>query len=245
MKIANTDKQQKHNNGLKLMFDIEYNSVNRCGESLCGDSFLRLDQGDSTLIIHSDGLGHGERAHSLSRGLCSIVAANWNGRDFISNLTETLNSELHKSVSEGFAYATFTIIELNHKRGRAVVVEFENPPTLFFRENRLQLMQRHKIETVIFGRLRKLFVSEIDINIGDTLIVYSDGVTLSGVGKKDMQWGWQENGVLSLISNISSRRQLSILSVSELAARISERAIENDRYYTKDDISVVVVRLRQ
>lgn len=220
---------------------IDYQSVNCYGETLCGDSYLREDEGDRTVIVHSDGMGHGPMANVLSELTCEIVMSEWSGRESVAHVMEMLASRLPLCSIRGIGYSTFTLIDINHKDSSVIIVEYENPPTVMFRGTQTLICEWESVPVYYKEQHREVLVSAVKLRLGDTLVVCSDGVTQSGLGLEGLPKGWGNLNLACFVERVITMRK-DELTASELAARIIARAVENEKYYPRDDISAMVVR---
>ncbi len=225
------------------MIEVDYQSVNCYGESLCGDSFLREDVGKRTIIVHSDGMGHGPKANVLSELTCEIVMSEYMGKKSITRVVETLASRLPLCSVRGIGYSTFTLIDVNKLSNKTIIVEYDNPPTLIFRGNEPLIVDWDVIDIEYKGQTKELLISEVTLKEGDTIVVCSDGVTQSGLGTDSMPKGWGSTALGHFIEKIISLRSSSTLTATELAARVVEKAVENEKYYPRDDISCTAIRI--
>ncbi len=218
--------------------DADFHSVNCYGESLCGDSFLREDNRGHILMVASDGLGHGNRANTLSEMTCEIVMSEWNGVESLDDLMHSISRRLPICPVRGVAYATFTLIDYCRSSGVATIVEYDSPSTLLFRGAEPLTAQWDMAS----AQGRDFMVTELEMKRGDRIVVVSDGVTQSGLGRDKTPRGWGSVALSNFVGDIISHRGVEGLSSGELSARVVERALENDMYYPKDDISCCVVK---
>ncbi len=222
---------------MALSIDIDFQSVNCYGETLCGDSFLREDSKGRTTIVHSDGLGHGPRANILSEITCEIVMSEWKNLDSLPRLMEVLAYRLPICSVRGIGYSTFTLIDFDHSTSVATIVEYDNPPTIMCRGIQPYIAEWEMVDIDFKGQQKTLLVSEHKVKRGDTIVVCSDGVTQSGLGLEGTPRGWGSNALSHFVERVIVKRRDRGLAADELASRVVERAVENDRYYPKDDIS--------
>lgn len=234
----------------KEKFFIEVGSYqnNKFNNIVCGDCvLLRKCIGENrNIAVLSDGLGSGVKANVLST-MTASMAMNFRVRHepilrTIKAIMDTLPVDSVRNIS----YSTFTIIDVDSD-GEAKVVEFDNPPLLLVRDNKVT---RIKTDDTIIKRKaegdrqdeRLIKMSNITLKKEDRLICFSDGVSQSGIGNRDMPFGW-EDGIDEFIEELVKKKPK--ISARELSMRIVKQAELNDILKPKDDTSCVVLYVRE
>jgi hypothetical protein len=86
------------------------------------------------------------------------------------------------------AYATFTIIEVDHPVNQFRIINFDNPPVLYFHRGHLNPLRSSTSN--ILGR--QINITEGELRLGDFLGMISDGVLHAGLGTTwNFGWGWE------------------------------------------------------
>lgn len=234
----------------KEKFFIEVGSYqnNKFNNIVCGDCvLLRKCIGENrNIAVLSDGLGSGVKANVLST-MTASMAMNFRVRHepilrTIKAIMDTLPVDSVRNIS----YSTFTIIDVDSD-GEAKIVEFDNPPLLLVRDNKVT---RIKTDDTIIKRKaegnrqdeRLIKMSNITLKKEDRLICFSDGVSQSGIGNRDMPFGW-EDGIDEFIEELVKKKPK--ISARELSMRIVKQAELNDILKPKDDTSCVVLYVRE
>lgn len=234
----------------KEKFFIEVGSYqnNKFNNIVCGDCvLLRKCIGENrNIAVLSDGLGSGVKANVLST-MTASMAMNFRVRHepilrTIKAIMDTLPVDSVRNIS----YSTFTIIDVDSD-GEAKIVEFDNPPLLLVRDNKVT---RIKTDDTIIKRKaegdrqdeRLIKMSNITLKKEDRLICFSDGVSQSGIGNRDMPFGW-EDGIDEFIEELVKKNPK--ISARELSMRIVKQAELNDILKPKDDTSCVVLYVRE
>lgn len=234
----------------KEKFFIEVGSYqnNKFNNIVCGDCvLLRKCIGENrNIAVLSDGLGSGVKANVLST-MTASMAMNFRVRHepilrTIKAIMDTLPVDSVRNIS----YSTFTIIDVDSD-GEAKIVEFDNPPLLLVRDNKVT---RIKTDDTIIKRKaegdrqdeRLIKMSNITLKKEDRLICFSDGVSQSGIGNRDMPFGW-EDGIDEFIEELVKKKPK--ISARELSMRIVKQAELNDILKSKDDTSCVVLYVRE
>lgn len=225
--------------------DVNCSQKNYGNERICGDVFLsrKLNEEDRTIIVLSDGMGHGVKANVLAT-LTSTMALNFTSEHKEpEKIAEMIMNTLPVCSERKMSYSTFTIIDIEPD-GKVNIIEYDNPQTLILRKNQVYdpewnciIMQSDKnagkeIKTCSFYPKKE-----------DRIIVSTDGITQAGLGTDKYPFGWgldnMKDYALKLIDNnhrISARR---------LAGKIVTMAHKTDGYFSRDDTSCAVVYFRE
>lgn len=218
---------------------IDFQAINCYGETLCGDSFLQENLAYDNVFILSDGMGHGPQANLLSSITCDVVMSEWEGIDSMEHIVAMLGELLPPCPVRGIGYSTFTILDFNHESSILSIVEYDNPPTLLFRGNTPLTVNWDAKEVVFKGQKKELLCTQIKVKAGDRVVVCSDGVTQSGLGLEGLPCGWGSLGLSRFVERVITMR--GEVTSSELVSRIISKAIENEQYYPRDDISCMAL----
>ena len=234
----------------KEKFFIEVGSYqnNKFNNIVCGDCvLLRKCFGENrNIVVLSDGLGSGVKANVLST-MTASMAMNFRVRHepilrTIKAIMDTLPVDSVRNIS----YSTFTIVDVDSD-GEAKIVEFDNPPLLLVRDNSIYKIDSNEI--VIKREAegehqdeRVIKISDLKLKKEDRLICFSDGVSQSGIGNRDMPFGW-EDGINDFVKELIEKHPR--ISARELSMRIVKQAELNDILKPKDDTSCVVLYVRE
>jgi hypothetical protein len=81
------------------------------------------------------------------------------------------------------------------------------------------------------------------MDYGDRIIIFSDGVSQSGMGSKTYPLGWRRNELIESINKEISENQQ--VSARQLSQKIVAKAKMNDMLKPKDDITCAVIYFRK
>ncbi|WP_423128335.1 SpoIIE family protein phosphatase [Gaoshiqia sp. Z1-71] len=215
------------------------------GEVVCGDVFhtRRISEEGRTILVLSDGIGHGVRANVLAT-LTASMALNYTSFHTKPEIAANIFMRVLPRSSDGKeSYATFTIIEIDNNE-LVRIINYDNPPTIILRNG--HPFAPREIEMNIRGEEnvgKILRIREFKPQKGDRVIFITDGVAQSGLGSKKHPEGWGQPEV-SLFAQKQIARE-SEISATRLARKILNQAAMNDDFELKDDTSCGVVYFRQ
>ena len=190
---------------MKYFFDINYKSINKYSEELCGDKVEYVYTDDGIIVVMSDGLGSGVKANILATMTVKIAVTMLREGASIDDTIETIINTLPECKVRKLAYSTFTIIVID-KDNNAYIAEYDNPPYFFYSHKRIIPIE--KKERVIGNK--KIYESNIRLGMGDALCVVSDGAIHAGIGQMlNLGWSWDEiNEYLMELNKVNRSSQL-------------------------------------
>ncbi len=228
-------------------FYIEVNSQQRnCdSERISGDVFLYryIKEEDRVIAVLSDGMGHGVKANILAT-LTSTMALNFTREHKeVERTAELIMNTLPVCSERKISYSTFTIVDIE-STARTTILEYDNPSSIILRGNKLLdpdwrnvILKKGKhagkiLRTCTFSPLKE-----------DRIIMFTDGVSQSGMGSESFPFGWEQNNVSSYAASLISGEHS--ISAMILAGKIVTMAHKNDNYKAKDDISCAAIYFRE
>lgn len=186
-------------------FDINYKSINKYKEELCGDKVEYIYDDDGCIIVISDGLGSGVKANILATMTTKIAVTMLKNNASIDDTIETIINTLPECKVRKLAYSTFTIIKIDNENN-AYIAEYDNPAYFYYSNKRIIPVEKR--ERIIGSK--KIYESNIKLNIGDTICVVSDGAIHAGIGQL-LNLGWSRDEVneyLKELINVNKSSQL-------------------------------------
>ena len=232
-----------------IFIDVDYAQFYKSGQKIGGDVFLLSRNPDNNQVVCtlSDGLGSGVKANVLA-SLTAHMAHKLSFSEMdLTHSAKIIMNTLPVCKERKISYSTFTIADIRHPSLDDIginLVEYDNPPALLFRGGKSISWEREKIDLQRDGAFKKeeLFRSYLKMEVGDRLIIFSDGVTQAGMGKA-LPLGWRVEGVRQFAQQQIERNPS--ISSHELSQSIVRKANTLDRLSSKDDITCMVVYARK
>ncbi len=220
---------------MKYFLDINYKSINKFGEELCGDKVEVVPTDDGYIAVLSDGLGSGVKANILSTLTSKIAATMLKNGATIEETIETIINTLPECKVRRLAYSTFTIVKIDHDYN-AYIAEYDSPNFFYYKNGFNVNVEKREL---IIGS-KKVYESNIKLNLGDTINVISDGALHAGIGGMlNLGWGWDEiNEYLYGLNKINPTSQ--ILNGNFIG-------VCNNLYDNKpgDDTTILTIKVRK
>lgn len=219
-----------------LWTEAGYVSLNKRGETLCGDRVEIAGGGerDVTMVL-ADGLGSGVKANILATLTSKIVCTLADGGMPIEEWVSTVASTLPVCSVRQVAYSTFTLVRIVDNR-MAHIVQFDNPATIVLREG--EPLAYPTTTRTVAGKT--IWESAFPVQCGDVFICLSDGAEYAGTGRT-LNFGWSREA----IAQFASANYLPQNAAKSTAGLIAD---ECNRLYggePGDDTTVAVLRVRR
>ncbi len=217
-----------------LTTETGYVSLNKHGETLCGDR-VKCSSGDhDTVLVLADGLGSGVKANILSTLTSTILCTMIDGGMSIEASIDTVARTLPVCKVRGVAYSTFTVIRVIDNR-LALMIQFDNPLAVVLRGGK---RYDYPVTTrTVEGKL--IHESRFEVEEGDVFIAMSDGAPHAGVGHA-LNHGWQRENIIDFIE----ANYLPGSSAKYIAASIVDECNRLYEGQPGDDTTVAVLRVR-
>ncbi len=172
---------------MRLVVEYAWDSLNKTGEELCGDSVIIRSGADSFVAVLSDGLGSGVKASILSTLTAEIAAHLFDAGGSVEEVMQTLVETLPECSVRKLAYATFSVLTVKNGR-EAALFEFDSPPLILVRDSALLDIPL----TVREVKGRSVREARFDLREGDCMVMITDGYEHAGLGGMyRLGWGWK------------------------------------------------------
>lgn len=230
-----------------IYVEISCRKVNCHSDRICGDSFVQryIPSQNRTIAILSDGMGHGIKANVLSTLTTSIILNMVEGNESLQTIARTILKTLPVCSVRKISYSTFTIFNYNHYNNQVSIIEYDNPQSIIVRHGAIFSPEwdcQEIEDELTHTNRRTILTTTYQAERGDRIVFCSDGVTQSGMGSDSQPFGW---GRTKLQEYILTTTNHTTIAAHDLAQRIVQRAIILDKDVPRDDISCVVIHLRE
>ncbi|MCT4615644.1 MAG: SpoIIE family protein phosphatase [Marinifilaceae bacterium] len=224
----------------KYFVEIAYNQIKKDGKSVCGDVFLsrKIKAENRSIAILSDGLGSGIKANVLATMTASMAMNFTKINEPIERTAEIIMNTLPVDSERKISYASFSILDIENS-GETKVVEYGNPQFILIRKGKDTKIDHNIVEI----QNKNIRLYKLKAEKQDRIILFSDGVSQSGMGKEDMPFGWQNKEIKKYIENLINEDKY--ISAHKLSRAIVNKAKKNDSYVSKDDITCSVIYFRK
>lgn len=217
-----------------VFVDVDYSSLNKYREELCGDKVEILRNDESVIIVLADGLGSGVKANILATLTSKIIGTMLSLGATIDEAVETIINTLPICKERDLAYSTFTILQIFNS-GECYLIEFDNPSAI-----RLVKGKHNELDKE-FREVDNKLIKESRFNMSpnDAIILVSDGAIHAGVGQC-LNLGWQWDNVRDYAEKVY-RRDSSSKNISKLILSACENLYVG---MPGDDTTVVCAKMR-
>ncbi|MBI9031790.1 SpoIIE family protein phosphatase [bacterium] len=229
-----------------FFIEVDYIQKFKFGQKVCGDTFLSSKVKDDKRIIAtlSDGLGSGVRANVISSMTAKMALTYSCNKYNIIKAAETIMKTLPVDSIRKISYATFTIVDIDYQ-GKCSIVDYDNPPFILLRGNKSMhpYIKSHEGKIENLKRKYTINMANFQLELGDKLIFFSDGVNQSGMGSNAYPLGWGNENVREYCQFLVDK--YPNLSARSFAQEIVEHATANSNYKPQDDITCCVINIRK
>lgn len=197
--------------------------------SVCGDSVTSFRTPEATVILLTDGIGSGIKANiyanMASARLEKLFETGFSLRRAFTSLVTTM----HESRGTDMPYSVFTVARILNN-GEATILAYEMPESIFVGRHSATVLKRRNFT---LGR-EVISESNLFLEPGEGLLMYSDGITLAGIGGKT-RLGWSSNEVCRFVNDCMVAGEKK----QKLYQRIHQQARELWSTPCGDDCTVV------
>lgn len=229
----------------EVFTEMECIQYAKTGESACGDffQFLRLRGGKRNIAVLSDGLGSGVKAR-LPAAMTTAMAMRFIRSDLeLLRSVEIIMDALPVCRVRKISYAAFSVADIR-AGGKSRVLEMGNPHSIHLRGvSEVPPMEESELVSERFPG-RAVICRTCRLELGDRLILCTDGVTQAGLGHPEYLSGWGRKGLLEFArKKIEEEPGISAGGLAAAAAFRARTLIPGGN--CPDDISCMVIYLRR
>ncbi len=227
-----------------FFIEVSCQQKNYDGERICGDVFIsqRVQGEDRTIVVLSDGMGHGVKANVLAT-LTSTMALNFTKEHKdIHTIADIIMNTLPVCSVRKMSYSTFTIVDIEHN-GDIQILEYDNPECFVMRgTSQLDIEWQCVILNSEKNTGKELKYCTFTPQKEDRIVLWSDGVIQSGMGSKDYPFGWGDEARNFVVRMVKSEPDIS---ARKLSSKVVNMAGVNDGYHPKDDTTCATIYFRE
>lgn len=218
-----------------LCVDIASRSLIKYEEELCGDMVQTVRDGDSSVLVLSDGLGSGVKANILATLTSKIISTMISEKMSIEECVNTVISTLPVCKTRGVAYSTFTIIKVTNN-SYAEIIQYDNPKVILLRDGK-----NYEFPTttkIIAGK--EIVEGKVKLEENDVFVAMSDGAIYAGVGTT-LNYGWQRENIIEFLEGNYSP-ELSAQGIASITADACDDLYD---HMPGDDTTIAVIKVRE
>ena len=172
-----------------LHYEIEFEQRAKNKRGICGDVFYWERTPKETIMLLSDGLGHGIKANIAANLCVSRLKELLHNGFSVRNAFATVAKTMDEAVAKELPYAVCTVVRILPD-GMTTVLSFEMPSPILVSK---------KISTILNQRMIKIGNNNIGeatcvLSPNDAIMIMSDGITQAGLGR-GLKLGWESTGV--------------------------------------------------
>ena len=207
--------------------------TNKADESVSGDSSLQTKLKDGKyLIALSDGMGSGPDARKSSQ-----IAVKMLGRLLLNGFDKETSMELINNTilanSNNETYATLDIMILDLYKGNIEYIKNGAAPTFVKNKKSVDIIKNIALPTGILNNV-DLILFDRDLEDDDIIVMCTDGIIDS-----NKEYQNKELWVKDILENIETTNTQKIADI------ILKEAVDNDYGKPKDDMSIIVVKIKK
>lgn len=201
---------------------------------VCGDTYLSHRTLEYTIFILCDGIGSGVYANIASITCANRLLELLIKSNSMRSITEMVAENMHRARNEEFPFSAFIAVKILND-GQFTVYTYEAPNPIIIKDgyalelNSVKRNTGHEIVGSASGVLE----------IGDSLIIMSDGITQAGLGRNNVL-GIGEKGIVEFIN----RRLPQTGDLHGIPSAIMEMADELSGGVNEDDATIIALNCR-
>lgn len=206
-------------------FDCVAAQVPKKGMTVCGDVYKCEKNEGGTLFVLCDGIGSGVYANIAAIGCAERIVELFNRGVSLNKVAQMIASSMHAARTKDIPFSAFTAVRILPD-GQFKLYTYESPAPVYVSRGLIKVLTPRYFtagyEAVgeCEGKLQK----------GDSLFVFSDGVTHAGLGN-GFKMGIEEKGLSEYIKKlIENREKLHIFpqKVLEMCKNVSGGNYDDD-----------------
>ncbi|HVM48762.1 MAG TPA: SpoIIE family protein phosphatase [Candidatus Acidoferrum sp.] len=222
--------------------DLDFCQKPKTGQVVSGDVFMsrKIKEEGRVISVLSDGLGSGVKASVLASLTATMALRYTSAFVDVRKSAGTIMDTLPVCEVRKISYSTFTIVDLDEV-GRARAIEHGNPALVLIRGSVPVPFKRTEVKLDNW-KDRTICYGEFDVQLGDRVVCFSDGISQSGLGRRGFPLGWGQDRVCAFLGDLVARDRE--VSSRELTRKLVAEALANDASIPRDDMTCAAVYYR-
>ena len=222
--------------------DLDFCQKPKTGQVVSGDVFMsrKIKEEGRVISVLSDGLGSGVKASVLANLTATMALRYTSAFVDVRKSAGTIMDTLPVCEVRKISYSTFTIVDLDED-GRTRAIEHGNPALVLIRGSVPVPLKRAEVKLENW-KDRTICYSEFDVQLGDRVVCFSDGISQSGLGRRGFPLGWGQDRVCAFLGDLIARDRE--VSSRELTRKLVAEALANDASIPRDDMTCAAVYYR-
>lgn len=217
--------------------EVNYASKNKKGEWVCGDSIKIKRSEEKCVVSISDGLGSGVKANILSTLTSTMATTMVFNNVPIEEVFKSIISTLPTCKVRKISYSTLATCLIDYKRKKFTIFEYEFPLIFYFKGDKLIKLPR--IEKTVSNK--KLYICEINLNVGDSIFLMTDGISQAGMGSDKYPFGFGIENIEFELKNLV-KNKISHKNIVNHMIKLSEKL---DKHSKGDDALIAALNIRE
>lgn len=224
--------------------EVACRQLSEKGQSVSGDVYRNKRYKGHTIVVLSDGAGSGVKANIVASVIASMALNYMKMQMSMLKMAKAVVEMFARgNRSEDLAQATFTVVDVSDS-GEVEMIEFLNPKRILLRDGKIHDLARKKeVLSIGKGLSVDVYITEFNMVVGDRIVIYSDGVPLSGSSTHRMPEGWCDENVGNFLVDCVTKA-LDI-SAAELSRSVILESELNDLYSVKNDMTCISIYYRR
>lgn len=227
-----------------LFVEVDFQQCRKHGQKTCGDAFQsqKLPGHERVITALSDGLGSGVKANILA-SMTAAMAIRFAASDMdFLHCAEIMMDALPVCQVRRISYATFTIVDCK-MHGDTRIIEMDNPSFVLLRGGEAVRLPAREMASPRWQE-RKLRFTQLAMQPEDRIVLYTDGISQSGLGNRQYPLGWREEGCRLFVAEKVNENPT--ISARELAGELLREALRKEKNHrAQDDMSAGAIYFRR
>ena len=229
MKYAGKEEEySRYESEDKFKLEIGISRTTKNNSEISGDSSIQTKLKDGKyLLAISDGMGSGQAAKNSSKRVINMLENLLTSGFEKDTSIELINTAMTANVSDDM-YATIDAVILDMYNGNVEFIKNGACSTYIKTKEGVQIIKDASIPVGMSNSVKSVTYDK-DLEDGDMLLICSDGVQDSG----------EENWLKNILEKLQTE------NVQKIADIIIKESIDNNFGVAKDDMTIIIARVRK